>query len=105
MTVFKIYFYVFNSKLSANDIMGNPDMVYFVIAVVPGGFTILINLHGFIQLSLDRRSCKLWLEDQLHSSNPAQQQVAQRLLRKHWGQVYRIDTALSPTSSTLAPTG
>lgn len=55
------------------------------VELVPGVLTMVICCIGFISLVRDRLHCRPWLESQLQSSSIQQQQVAQKLLKKHFG--------------------
>jgi len=72
-----------------------------IIDIAPGVLTVLINIVGAYRLHVDKRKCKEWLEDQMHSPDPKQQQVAVRLMAKHYG--VTVSQRLRPDLDTSSP--
>merc|ERR1711879_921415 len=72
---------------------GTEHMWYhLVIDVLPGFMTMGICAFDYMHLSRAKRRCRNWLEEQLNSPDIKQQQVAQRLLKKHYGIHFKVES-------------
>lgn len=80
--------------------------IFLDVRTLPGLITCIANFWGAYRLHKDKSHVKKWLYEQIHHEDPKEQQVAQRLLKKHFNITFSVhppeDSAGITSSTPLA---